>query len=57
MRKDIGLEVTDHIILTITAQGELLEAAKEGADMISSRRAGGRGAVCAAVRECKADGR
>ena len=36
MRKDIGLEVTDHIILTITAQGELLEAAKEGADMISS---------------------
>ena len=36
MRKDIGLEVTDHIVLTVTAQGELLEAAKTAAAQIGA---------------------
>jgi len=36
MRKDIGLEVTDHIILTVTAEGELLDAAKDGAAQIGA---------------------
>ncbi|MDD6203771.1 MAG: isoleucine--tRNA ligase [Firmicutes bacterium] len=36
MRKDIGLEVTDHIVLTVTAQGELLEAAKAAAAQIGA---------------------
>ena len=36
MRKDLGFEVTDHIILTVTADGELLDAAKEGAFAIGA---------------------
>jgi isoleucyl-tRNA synthetase len=36
MRKETGFEVTDHILLTVTADGELLDAAKEGASAIGA---------------------